>query len=104
MEEARRAGASHGFGGHEIHGARVDEDADPPYSCRECHGHGCDEDASIGADAAGTEIFTGKSVAANDVYDHYCALVMDAAEILQAFSGTNAALNLTVYGEEITLG
>lgn len=60
--------------------------------------------ASIGADAAGTEIATGKNVPANDYIDLYGYWVMDAAEILQAFSSVNNALNLTLFGDELTLG
>lgn len=60
--------------------------------------------ASIGADAAGTEIATGKNVPANDYIDLYGYWVMDAAEIFQAFSSVNDALNLTLFGDELTLG
>ena len=59
---------------------------------------------SIGADAAGTEIVTALSIASNSIVDHYGYWVMDAAEILQALSGTASAINLSAYGDEITLG
>ena len=57
---------------------------------------------SIGADAAGTELFTTKSLAAFDVYDHFGPRTMTAAEVLQA--GASGAITMTVDGEESTLG
>jgi len=59
---------------------------------------------SIGADAAGTRIYDAYSIAAGGVLDHYCYLVVDAAEIVQAFAGTNNVLTLAIYGDELTLG
>lgn len=59
---------------------------------------------SIGADATGTEIATAKSVPANDYIDMYGYWVMDAAEIFQAFGSAANALNLTLFGDELTLG
>jgi hypothetical protein len=59
---------------------------------------------SIGADAAGTRIFDAYSIAAGSVLDHFCYYVADVAEVIQAFSGTNNVLNLTIDGDEITLG
>lgn len=55
---------------------------------------------SIGTDAAGKRLFTAFSVAANDVLDWSGFIVMTAAEILQAFSGTASALTLTTSGVE----
>lgn len=60
--------------------------------------------ASIGADAAGTRLFDGYPLAANTPYDWYGYIVMDAAEILQAYSGTNNVITMTVFGDELTLG
>lgn len=57
---------------------------------------------SIGADAAGTRLIDGLSIPADSIYPIYCYWVMAAAEILQAFSGTNNILTLTVFGDEIT--
>lgn len=57
---------------------------------------------SIGADAAGTELFTAVSIAANTTVILPVFLVMAAAEILQAYSGTTSALNLTLSGVEVT--
>jgi len=58
---------------------------------------------SVGADAAGTRLFDGYSIAAGAVLDWFGYLVMDAAEILQAL-GSGTALVLTVFGDELTLG
>lgn len=60
--------------------------------------------ASIGADAAATRIFDAYTIGSNSVFDHYCMYPMDAAEIFQAFSGTNNVLNLTISGERSVLG
>ena len=60
--------------------------------------------ASIGADAAATRIFDAYSIAANSVFDHYPMYVMIAAEIFQAFAGTNNILVLTIDGDRSVLG
>jgi hypothetical protein len=53
---------------------------------------------ATGANAAGTEIIgQGKSVAANDVYDWYGSLRVDAADFL--VGGSNTATALTIDGE-----
>lgn len=59
---------------------------------------------SIGADAAATRLFDVYSIAAGSVLDHFCYYVVDAAEIVQAFAGTNNILTLTIDGDEIVLG
>lgn len=59
---------------------------------------------SIGADAAATRIFDAYSIAAGAVFDHFCYYVLSAAEIVQAFAGTNLILTLTIDGDEIVLG
>jgi hypothetical protein len=56
---------------------------------------------SIGADAAGKRLFTAFPVAGNDVVDWSGFIVLAAAEIIQAFSGTASALTLTVSGVEV---
>lgn len=58
---------------------------------------------SIGADAAGTRIFDAFSIAANQVLDHFCMYVLEAAEVIQALAGTNNILVLTIDGEESIL-
>jgi hypothetical protein len=60
--------------------------------------------ASIGADAAGTRIFDAYSIPANSVQDYFGYWVMDAAEIFQTNSGTTNVLNITLNGDELTLG
>lgn len=52
---------------------------------------------ATGANAAGTELFTGMSIAANSTYDYYCALKMVSTDYLVGGAGTTTAL--TIYGE-----
>lgn len=59
---------------------------------------------SIGADAAGTRIFDGFTIAAGAVLDHFCYYILETTEIIQSFSGTNNVLVLTIDGDEATLG
>ena len=65
---------------------------------------------SIGADAAGTRLYDAYSIPAAaagvtaSVLDIFGYWVVDAAEIVQAFAGTNNILTLTIFGDEITLG
>jgi hypothetical protein len=65
---------------------------------------------SIGADAAGLRVFDAFSVPAAaagvvaSVIDWFCYYVLEATEVIQAFSGTNNVLVLTIDGDEITLG
>src|SRR5215510_13678553 len=60
--------------------------------------------ASIGADAAGTRIFDAYSIGANQILDHFCYYTLTAAEVFQAFAGTNNVLVLTINGERSVLG
>jgi hypothetical protein len=59
---------------------------------------------SIGADAAGTRIYGAFSIPAGGVLDVPCKYVLNAAEIIQAFAGTDAVLILTLNGQELTPG
>lgn len=65
---------------------------------------------SIGADAAGVRLFDAYSIPAaaagvtGSVVDWFGYLVADAAEVIQAFAGTNNILTLTIFGDELTLG
>ena len=65
---------------------------------------------SIGADSAALRLFDAYSIPAaaagvtGSVVDWFGYLVVDAAEIVQAFSGTNNVLTLTIFGDELTLG
>lgn len=57
---------------------------------------------SIGADAAATRIFDAVSIPGDSVLDWSGFMVMDAAEILQAFQGTSSALTVTISGVDVT--
>jgi hypothetical protein len=59
---------------------------------------------SIGADAAATRLFDAYSIAAGAVLDHFCYYVLEAAEIVEAFAGTNNVMTITIDGDEIVLG
>lgn len=65
---------------------------------------------SIGADAAATRLWQTYSIPAaaagvtDSVREIYMYLIMDAAEILTLSAGTNNVLNITINGDEITLG
>lgn len=56
---------------------------------------------ATGANAAGTELAVGKSVAANDVYDIYypTGLVIDAADFLVGGASAATSLSITAEGE-----
>lgn len=55
---------------------------------------------SIGTDAAGTRLFDGLAIPADSVYEHFCYHVLAAAEIIQAFAGTNNVITLTISGDQ----
>lgn len=57
---------------------------------------------SIGADAAGTRLFSDFSVAANDVLEWTGFVVLAAAETLRAQQGTSGALTFTASGVLVT--
>ena len=65
---------------------------------------------SIGADAAGTRLWSSYSIPAagagvsDSVRDIFMYEVMDVAEIIQLAAGTNNILNITISGDEIVLG
>lgn len=59
---------------------------------------------SIGADAAGTRIYDAFSIQPGAELDRFCYYVLEAAEIIQAFAGTNNILTLTIDGDTIVLG
>lgn len=65
---------------------------------------------SIGADAAATRLWETYSIPAaaagvvDSVREIYTYLIMDAAEILTLSAGTNNILNITINGDELTLG
>lgn len=65
---------------------------------------------SIGADAAGTRLYSAFSIPAaaagvtNSVQDIFWYQIMDAAEILTLSAGTNNILIIVINGDEIVLG
>lgn len=59
---------------------------------------------SLGTDAAGTRLYDAFPIGPGQAFDWYPYKVMDAAEIIQAFAGTNNVLTLTIFGDELTLG
>lgn len=56
---------------------------------------------SIGIDAAGKRLWTALSIPANSSFDWSGFIVLNAAEVLQAFSGTASALTLTTSGVQV---
>jgi hypothetical protein len=54
---------------------------------------------ATGTNAAGTELFYDKSVAANDVYDFYCALRLTSTQFLVGGASASTSLTITVEGE-----
>jgi hypothetical protein len=57
---------------------------------------------SIGADAAGTRIFSERVIAPRETFEYHGFIVLTAAGILQAYADTATALTLTVSGVEVT--
>jgi len=55
---------------------------------------------SIGTDAAATRLFDAFPIPAGSVYPYFCYLPLSAAEIIQAFAGTDNVITLTVGGDE----
>lgn len=57
---------------------------------------------SIGADAAGTRLWSGLFVPANGTLDWTGFIVLATGETFRAYSGTASALTLTASGVEVT--
>lgn len=57
---------------------------------------------SIGADGSGKRLYYQVSIPANSTFQRTGNVVLAAAEVVQAYSGTNAALTLTLSGVEST--
>ncbi len=55
---------------------------------------------ATGANAAGTELFTGYSVAANSAFDYYCGLKMTSADYLVGGAAAGVSLSITIEGEQ----
>ena len=58
---------------------------------------------ATGANAAGTELFVGVSIPANDVFDWYGMLRMNSTDFLVGGSNTATALTITAEGEQIVV-
>lgn len=58
---------------------------------------------ATGANAAGTDLFKDKSVAANDCFDWYGALVMDSTDFLVGGASASTSLTITIEGEQIAV-
>lgn len=59
---------------------------------------------SIGTDGATTRILEAFPIPAGGTYDWYGYVVMDSAEIMQAFAATATVVNMTVFGDELLAG
>lgn len=57
---------------------------------------------SIGADAAGTRLYSGFDLLAKSIHDWSGFLVLTAAETLRGYAGTTNQLVITVSGVEVT--
>lgn len=55
---------------------------------------------SVGADAAGTRLFDGRPIPADDVYDWYGFLPLAAAEDIRAHGSVTLTLNIEISGDE----
>lgn len=58
---------------------------------------------SIGVSATGTKILTAYSIPANGLFWMPCEFTMVAAEVMQGFQGTSAAINLIINGSETSI-
>jgi hypothetical protein len=56
---------------------------------------------SIGTDAAGKRLASGKSIPANDIWDWSGFIVMLSTEIIQGFASAATSLTITVSGVEV---
>lgn len=60
---------------------------------------------SIGTDGATTRVLEAVSVGAGATYDWYSpGIVLDTAEIVQAFAGTASVVNMTMFGYTLAAG
>lgn len=55
---------------------------------------------ATGANAAGTELMSSKTVPANDYIDWYCNLRMDSTDFLVGGASAGATLTLSAFGEK----
>lgn len=57
---------------------------------------------SVGADAAGTRLYSAVSIPANSTFQRTGNIVLAAGETLQAYASANSSLTLTINGVEST--
>lgn len=55
---------------------------------------------ATGANAAGTELFTGVSIPANSYFDYYCNMKMSSTDFLVGGASAATSLTLTAEGEQ----
>ncbi len=58
---------------------------------------------ATGANAAGTELFIGQSIAANSSFDWYCNLKMLSTDFLVGGASAATSLSLVAMGEQIVV-
>jgi len=58
---------------------------------------------ATGGNAAGTELFYDKSVAAYDTFDHYCAISMTSTDFLVGGASAATSLTISINGEAIAV-
>jgi len=58
---------------------------------------------SIGADAAGTELFKTYQIAANSTLSLFVLFYLAATETIQAYASANTSLTLTIDGTELSI-
>ena len=51
----------------------------------------------------GTELFKGKVIAANDVFDYYCNLKMVSTDFLSGLASAGTSIVITVEGEQVVV-
>lgn len=58
---------------------------------------------ATGGNAAGTELFTAYSVAANSTFDYYCAMKVTSADFLVGGASAATSLSIVIEGESIVV-
>lgn len=58
---------------------------------------------ATGGSAGGTQLFGGKSIAANDVFDYYCVMKLLSTEFLTGIASAATSLVITVEGELVVV-
>lgn len=57
---------------------------------------------SVGADAAGTRLYSAVSIPANSTFQRTGSVVLTAGEVIQAYASAGTSLTLTINGVEST--